>query len=191
MAKILAFSGSGRKNSFNQTLVKIAAQGAEAAGATVTVIDLADYPMPIFNQDLEAEQGMPENAHQVKKLMIEHDGFLIASPEYNSTFSPLLKNVIDWASRAESEDEPSLIAFKGKFVVIMATSPGGLGGIRGLVFLRMMLANIGMIVLPDQKAISNAHQAFNQNGSLNDAKNQESVLELGRKLANVIDKHKA
>ena len=191
MAKILAFAGSSRRNSFNQKLVKIAAQGAENAGAKVTVIDLADYPMPIYNQDLENEQGMPEKAHLFKQLMIRHDGFLIASPEYNSAFSPLLKNVIDWASRAESKEEMSLVAFKGKVAAIMAASPGVLGGMRGLVFLRLLLANIGMIVLPDQKTIAHAHQAFNDHGSLNDDNDQDAVLALGRKLAHVIDKHKA
>lgn len=182
MSKILAFAGSSRKQSYNKKLVKIAATGAESAGATVTIIDLADYSMPIFNQDLELEQGMPEKAREFKNLLIEHHGFLIASPEYNSAFSPLLKNVIDWASRAESADEPPLVAFRGKVAAIMAASPSGLGGIRGLVFLRMLLSNIGVIVMPEQQAIAKAFKAFNNKGSLVDEKQNQAIENLGLKL---------
>ena len=185
MPKILAFAGSSRTDSFNKKLVKIAALGAENAGAKVTLIDLADYPMPLFNQDQEKEQGMPEKAHEFKNLLIEHDGFLIASPEYNSAFSPLLKNVIDWASRAESKDEPPLIAYKGKVAAIMATSPGALGGLRGLVFLRMLLGNIGVTVIPDQIAVPQAMKAFAEDGSLIDEKRQQAVIDLGAKLSQV------
>lgn len=188
MTKILAFAGSGRKGSVNKKLVKIAAKAAENAGAAVTVIDLADYPMPIFNQDLEAEQGMPEKAGEFKRLLIEHDGFLIASPEYNSAFSPLLKNVIDWASRAESKDEPPLQAYKGKFVSIMAASPGALGGLRGLVFLRMLLANIGIIVLPEQLAIPQAFKAFSDDGNLVDKSQQQAAEQLGVNLVLMLNK---
>ena len=134
MPKILAFAGSSRKESWNKKLINIAVQGAEEAGATVTVIDLSDYPMPIFNQDLEAEKGLPESTGKLKRLMMEHDAFMIASPEYNSAFTPLLKNVINWVSRAESEDEPPLAAYRNKVVAIMSTSLGALGGLRGLVF---------------------------------------------------------
>jgi NAD(P)H-dependent FMN reductase len=185
MSKILAFAGSSRKDSFNKKLVKIAALGAESAGATVTFIDLADYPMPLFNQDLESEQGMPEKAHEFKNLLIKHDGFLIASPEYSSTFSPLLKNIIDWASRAESKDEPPLVAYKGKVAAIMATSPGTLGGLRGLVFLRMLLGNIGVTVIPDQIAVPHAMKAFTDDGSLIDKKQQQAIIDLGTKLSQI------
>jgi len=188
MIKILAFAGSSRKGSVNKKLVKIAATAAENAGAIVTVIDLADYPMPIFNQDLEAEQGMPEKARAFKQLLIDHDGFLIASPEYNSAFSPLLKNVIDWASRAESKDEPPLQAYKGKYVSIMAASPGALGGLRGLVFLRMLLGNIGVTVLAEQQAIAQAFKAFSDDGGLVDKTQQLAVERLGINLVKILNK---
>jgi chromate reductase, NAD(P)H dehydrogenase (quinone) len=186
--KILAFSGSERKESYNQKLVKIAASGAVQAGAEVTVINLADYPMPVFSQDLEAKQGMPETAREFKQLLIDHDGFLIASPEYNSAFSPLLKNVIDWASRKESDSEPPLAAFRGKVAVIMATSPGALGGIRGLVFLRMLLSNLGMTVLPNQQAVAQAAQVFDADGVLVDREKQATIINLGRDLAITLEK---
>lgn len=183
MPKLLAFAGSSRKGSFNKRLVRIAAAGARQAGAEVTLVDLGDYPMPIFNEDLESDRGMPEKAREFKNLMVEHDGFLIASPEYNSSYSPLLKNAIDWASRSESESEAPLSAFRGKTAVLMAASPGGYGGIRGLAVLRMLLANLGVILLPDQVAVPFASRAFLENGSLADEKQQETVIKLGVSLA--------
>ena len=183
MSRILAFAGSSREQSYNKKLVQIAAAGAEEAGAVVTVVDLADFPMPLFSQDLEDEEGMPTSAREFKKLMMDHDALMIASPEYNSGLTPLLKNAIDWASRAESEEEASLAAYQGKLAVIMAASPGALGGSRGLVVLRMLLANMGVLVLPEQQAIPRASGAFNEDGSLTNAKRQTAVLGLGSKLA--------
>ncbi len=188
MVKILAFSGSARKQSYNQRLVRIAAAGAKMAGAEVTEINLADFPMPIFNQDLEAEQGMPDEARAFKNLMIGHDGLLIASPEYNSAYSALLKHAIDWASRKETESEAPLLAFRGKVVTLMAASPGNLGGLRGLVVLRMLLGNLGMIVLPGQQAIAHAGKAFHADGSLLDDGQQQTVMALGRDLAGALQK---
>jgi NAD(P)H-dependent FMN reductase len=179
MPRILAFSGSSRRESFNTRLVAIAADGAAAAGAEVTRINLGDFPMPLMNEDLEASEGMPAAAREFKNLMIAHDGFLIASPEYNSAFSPLLKNALDWASRRETEDEPPLQGFRGKVATLMAASPGALGGLRGLVFLRMMLGNLGVIVLPDQLAVREANKAFNEDGSLTDEKQQQAIRGLG------------
>lgn len=190
MIKILAFSGSARKDSFNQRLVKIAAQGAEQAGAEVTVINLGDFPMPLFNQDDEAEFGMSSPAREFKKLLIEHDGFLIASPEYNSAFSPLLKNSIDWASRKEHPEEAPLLAYRGKMAVIMSASAGALGGLRGLVFLRLLLSNIGVTVLATQQAVSQADKAFDSAGRLVDEKLQGTVEGLGQELTRMLEKLK-
>ena len=122
---------------------------AREAGGEVTLIDLKDFPLPLFDQDLEAEQGMPENGTRLKKLFIDHDGLLIASPEYNSSFPAVLKNAIDWVSRP-APGEPSLVAFRGKVATLMSASPGAQGGLRGLVHVRSILGNIGVIVLPDQ-----------------------------------------
>ncbi len=188
MAKILAFAGSSRKDSLNKKLLKIAAAGAEAAGADVTLVDLIDFEMPLMNQDLENDQGMPDKAGEFKRLMIAHDSFLIASPEYNSAISPLLKNTIDWASRSESDDEPPLVAYRGKTAAILATSPGGLGGIRGLVMLRMLLGNLGVVVLPDQQTVPNGFQAFNDDGSMRDEKLDKRIRTLGQNLVLFTDK---
>ncbi len=179
MTKILAFSGSSRKQSVNMKMLKIAAKAAEEHGAEVTLVDLADYPMPLYNQDLEAEQGIPESVSQLKKLLVAHEGFLIASPEYNSAFSPLLKNTIDWCSRAEQENEPPLEAYRGKTAAIMSASPGALGGMRGLVMLRMLLANIGITVLAQQQTLPQAFKAFSTDGNLIDQEKQQAVESLG------------
>jgi|SRR5579864_5369869 len=187
--RILAFAGSTRKDSFNKKLIRIAASAAEAAGAEVTLIDLRDLPLPLFDQDLEAAQGPPENARKLKSLMIAHDGLLIASPEYNSSITAVLKNAIDWASRP-APGEPPLVAFKGKVATLMSASPGALGGLRGLVHLRSILGNIGVIVLPDQISVSKAFEAYNPDGTLKDPKQQAGVEELGRTLVSMLVKLK-
>lgn len=187
--KILAFAGSTRTESFNKKLVQVAAAGAKAAGAHVTYIDLRDLPMPLFDEDLEAAEGLPATARQFKDLLIAHDGFLIASPEYNSSLSAVLKNAIDWASRPV-EGEAPLACFAGKIASIMSASPGSLGGLRGLIHLRSILGNIKVLVLPDQLAVSKAYEAFNSDGSLKDPKQQEAVENLGKNLTTVVAKLK-
>lgn len=185
--KILAFAGSARTDSFNKRLVKIAAAGARAAGADVTYIDLREIPMPLYDQDLETKEGIPPNGRAFKALLKTHDGLLISSPENNSTVSALLKNVIDWASRAEGDEKP-LECFTGKTAAIMSASTGALGGLRGLVHLRAILGNINVLVLPAQIAIPQAHEAFNPDGTLKDAKKQHTVEELGKNLAEILAK---
>jgi len=188
--KILAFAGSLRKDSFNKKLLRLAAAAAEAEGVAVQVIDLADYPLPIFDQDLEARDGMPPNGAKIKEAMKAAHGFLIASPEYNSSVTAVLKNAIDWASR-KTGDEPDLVAYKGKAAVLMAASPGQLGGLRGLVHLRSILGNIGVVVLPEQLAVPRAFEAFADDGRLKDDKQQAGVENLGRTLARFLKKHLA
>ena len=185
--KILAFAGSARKDSFNHKLVQVAAEGARSAGADVTIFNLKDYPLPLFDEDLERDEGTPEIASKLKQLFLEHDGLLISSPEYNSSISPLLKNTIDWVPRPV-EGEPRLAAYQGKVAAIMAASPGALGGLRGLVHVRSILSSIGVIVLPDQVAIPNAYEAFDETGRLKDERKQASVEGLGRALANIVGK---
>jgi NAD(P)H-dependent FMN reductase len=190
MTKILAFSGSTRKDSFNKKLVQVAAKGAEGAGAEVTYVDLSDFPMPLFDEDLEAEQGMPEHAQRFKDLMLASDGFLIASPEYNGAYSAVLKNAIDWASRG-AEGEPILAAYRGKTASLMAASPGAIGGLRGLGALSTILSGVGVLVLPNQKAVGKAHEKFNDDGSMISDKMQAGVMKMGADLVSTIDKLKA
>lgn len=184
---ILAFAGSTRTDSFNKKLVKIAAEGARDAGADVTVIDLRDFAMPLYDGDLEQKEGLPSNARKLKDLMLSHKGFLIASPEYNSSISGVLKNTIDWASR-QSEGEQPLACFQGKVAGIMSASPGGLGGLRGLVHVRSILGNIGIIVTPNQIAIAKAHEAFDADGTLKDKKQEGQVKKIGADVAALLIK---
>lgn len=176
MKKILAFSGSLRAESFNQKLVKIAADGAREAGAEVTVISLSDFPMPIYDQDLEDASGKPEKAKELKKLFLEHDGLLIASPEYNSMITAALKNALDWVSRVDSADEAMLSAFTGKTAAILSASPGGYGGARSLGFLRPFLENINVTVIEDQFSLPDAHEAFGKDGELLDKEIEAKVI---------------
>lgn len=175
MTSLLFLAGSARKESINKKLAQLASELAKKAGAQVRYIDLKDFEMPLYDGDLEDQQGIPENAKKLKQLFVAHDGFFIASPEYNSLMSPLLKNSLDWISRPHEENEGPLIAFKGKVAALGAVSRGGLGGLRGLVPLRMMLGNIGAIVIPSQAAIGNGFQAFDDNGQLTD-ENQAALL---------------
>ncbi len=186
--RILAFGGSLRRDSYNQKLAAIAASGGREAGVEVTVLSLRDFALPVFDEDLEATSGMPEAAKRLKAIFREHHGLIIASPEYNSSITAALKNAIDWVSRGESKDEPSLSALAGKTAVVCSASPGGLGGMRGLVHLRAILGSIGITVLPDQIAIGKAYEAFTPEGALADEKQQARVKALGSNLANHLSK---
>ena len=185
--RILSFAGSARHDSWNKKLVRIAAKGARAAGAEVTDLDLADYPMPIYDGDLEATEGQPDNAKRLKTLMVNSHGFLIASPEYNSGYSPLLKNALDWVSRPVPE-EPKLFAFTGKVAALMSASPGALGGLRGLVQLRQVLNNIQVLVLPDQVTVPMAQTLFKKDGNLEDEKKHNETTRLGATLTSLLSK---
>ncbi len=185
--KILAFAGSSRIDSFNKKLVKIAIEGASQAGAEVRYVDLLDYPMPLFNEDLEKQEGLPPKVLEFKHLLREHQGFLISCPEYNGSITPLLKNAIDWASRPELNEKP-LSCFQGKVAALLATSPGGLGGIRGLVHVRAILEGIGVFVIPEQKAIPHATQAFDELGQLKDERQAQGILAIAKKLTEVTAK---
>lgn len=185
--RILAFAGSTRRESWNKKLIRVAAKGAEDAGAAVTLVDLADFPMPMYDGDLEAEKGIPEKGREFKDLLRRHQGFLMSCPEYNSSISGVLKNVIDWASRRENDEKP-LECFRGKVVSLMSASPGHLGGLRGLVHVRAILGNIGCIVLPNQVAVPSANDAFDPEGGLRDAGLREQVENLGSELAGMISR---
>lgn len=176
--RILAFAGSTRRDSLNKKLIRIAVEGARKAGAEVTLIDLMDFPLPVYDGDLEDASGVPEPALRLKELFKAHTGLLISSPEYNSSIPGGLKNMIDWISRPIEGEKP-LEALAGKTATLMSASPGALGGLRGLVPLRMMLGNLRVTVLPDQQAVSKADEAFTESGSLKDPKLQAQIERLG------------
>jgi len=185
--KILAFAGSTRSESSNKKLVKIAVNGAVDAGVEVTFIDLRDFPMPLYDGDLEQREGLSANTRKLKDLMLTHQGFLISSPEYNSSISGVLKNTIDWTTR-QTEGESPLACYKGKIAGLMSASPGGLGGLRGLVHVRSILENIGVLVIPDQVAIAKAHEAFTSDGTLKNKTQEEQVKNIGASVAKILIK---
>lgn len=174
---VLAFSGSLREGSLNKKLVNEAADMARQMGANVTVIDLKDYPMPFYDADLEAKEGMPAKARQFRQLLQKNEVILIASPEYNGSVTAVLKNAIDWASRSE-EGGSSRGAFKGKKIAIMSASPGSGGGARCLNHLRAILENIGGTVLQQQVVVPNATTAFDEQGHLKDLKLKSELQQL-------------
>ena len=176
--KLLAFAGSLRAESYNRKIVAVAAEGARAAGAEVTMIDFRELPLPLYDGDFEASHGLPDAAKEFKRLLIDHHGVLVATPEYNSQFPALLKNALDWASRRENDEKP-LAAFTGKVAGVMSASPGALAGLRGQSLLRSQLAYLGMVVVPDRVAVGKANDAFDEKGRLKDPDQQRSLKELG------------
>lgn len=179
--KLLAFSGSTREGSYNQMLLGYAVEGARDAGGVVTELNLSDYEMPLYDGDLEEREGIPEAAMELKELFHAYHGFLIASPEYNGFFPAILKNALDWISRP-SNNGTSLVPYKGKVAALMAASPGGLGGVRGLTQLRLQLTNLQVLVLPQQVNLSMAHKLFDENGNLADDKKVAQAHALGQSL---------
>lgn len=165
--RILVFAGSARSGSFNKRLARLAADSIHRQGGTATFVDLRDYPIPLYDGDLEQESGIPAHARALKRLFAEHAGLLVVSPEYNGFITPLLKNTLDWISRPDG-DADGLALFQNKLAAVLSASPGGFGGMRSLTLARQLLTNLGVTVLPDQLALPRAGQAFAEDGQLVD-----------------------
>ena len=182
--RLLFLAGSAREQSFNKRLARLGADIAQANGLPSTFADLGDYPMPLYDGDLEAAEGPPETAERLKNLLLVHQGVFIACPEYNSSITPLLKNSLDWVSRVRAEDEPPLQVFKTRVFAIGSASPGGYGGIRGLMTVRQVLQiGLGALVLPGQVAVGRAGDAFGEDGHLTDKGLQDMFKRLIEDLA--------
>ena len=193
MARILAFAGSARRDSLNKKLVRIAAEAARKAGGEVTLIDLDDYPMPVYHGDLESAQGMPENGMKLRALFLAHDALLIASPENNGSVSALLKNTIDWLSRSIGDGKGAnsgLAPYRGKTAALLAASPGGFGGVLGLSHLRPILSKLGVTVLAAQVNVARADEAFDAGGKFRDEHSHDHVRRLAAELARAADRLK-
>lgn len=182
--KILTFGGSLRVESYNKKLARVAVAALTELGAEVTYLDMRDFPLPVYDGDLEAAEGLPESALRLKELFKASDGYWIASPEYNSSIPGPLKNMLDWVSRPVAGEVP-LEAYTGKVVALSSASPGALGGMRGLVHLRAMLGNIGAFVIPAQVSVSRAYEAFTSEGKLVDPKVQDSVNRLAKSMVEI------
>ena len=182
--RLLFIAGSSREKSCNKRLAKLGEMIADANGIAGTFADLGDYPMPIYNGDDEVRDGPPDNARKLKALMKVHSGIFIASPEYNASFSPLLKNALDWVSHTRDEGEMPLEVYKTRVFALGSASPGGMGGLRGLSQLRLVLEiGLGALVLPDQFAVPRAAEAFEANGHLKNKESQETFKQVIQKLA--------
>jgi len=169
MVRLLSFAGSTREGSYNKKLAQLVQRIAEANGIEAVFVDLKDYPMPIYNGDLEAAEGPPERARAFKSLLQEYQGVFIASPEYNASVTPLLKNTIDWVTRVRAKGESGLEVFKSRVFAIGGASPGNYGGMRSLLQLRQILSvGTGALVIPQQIAVPRAGSAFEEDGSLKD-----------------------
>lgn len=188
MARILAFAGSARRDSLNKKLARAGAEAVRAAGGEPTFIDLDDYPIPVYHGDLEAAQGMPQNARRLREIFIAHDGFLIASPENNQSISALLKNVLDWLSRGIGDgqgDNSGLAPYRGKVAGLMNATPGPYGGVRHLYHLRQVLSGLQVMVVPHQVQLARADHAFDAEGRLSDAAAARQLDNLARQLVDV------
>jgi chromate reductase len=176
--RLLAFAGSLRQGSYNRRLVHVLAEGARAAGAEVTLVELRDYPLPIYDGDIEAA-GVPAPVRELQALMAGHDGLLISTPEYNGSMPALVKNTLDWISRPTESGRSGVALFQDKVAGIVSASPGPLGGLRSLLVLRDALSKLGLLVVPQQVAVGQAADKLPDYGILTDDRLRSGVLNVG------------
>lgn len=174
--RILAFAGSARRDSLNRKFLAAAIEAVRAAGGEVTLLDLNDYELPLYHGDLEEAAGLPANAGKLIGLLGQHDGLLLASPEYNAMVTPLLKNTVDWCTRGDGEP------FEGKVAAVISASPGMFGGVRSLKMAQALLQHLGAIVVPGQTVLAHADKAFDPQGTLIDERAKRALQALARKL---------
>jgi chromate reductase len=177
--RILAFSGSARRESLNRKLLAAVAEAARAAGGEITVVDLKELALPLYDGDLEDAAGMPAGAQKLVELVTQHHALLIASPEYNSQLAPLLKNAIDWCTRADESP------FPGKVAAVVSASPGAFGGIRSMTLARQLLTHLGCVVVPVQCILPHADKAFDEQGALKEERVRKSAQALATELVRV------
>jgi chromate reductase len=183
--RIVALAASLREGSFNRRLVRVAADGLVAAGADVTRLDLRDYPLPLYDADLEKWDGLPANALRLKDVFASHDALLFSLPEYNGSVTPLFKNTIDWASRPVEAGKSGLQWALNKPVALVSASNTALGGLRGLYHARWVLQTCQMIVIPQQRAVSKAATAFDELGELVDVNERDAVYAVAQALVDL------
>lgn len=181
--KILVVPGSLRTGSYNVRLAALMAKELTIAEAEVTRISLADYPLPIYDADLETKGGPPANAVKLKQMITAHQGVFIAGPEYNASITPLLKNALDWVSRVRERGEPALAAYKNRAFALGSASPGRFGGMRSLLAMRQVLEiGCGALVIPDQISVAQADQAFDELDNLKDGRAADQLRAVARRL---------
>lgn len=175
--KLLVFAGSTRAGSFNRQLARAVAEMARPRAQVVTHLELSDFDLPLYNADLEAS-ARPSAQLELKKIFADHDGWIVCTPEYNASYPPLLKNVIDWVTSPVKGDPvwgDEFRASRGKVVGMLSASPGALGGLRAQSHLAALLLNIQCWVAPRNHALGRAADAFDAQGQLVDGKARTSV----------------
>ncbi len=187
MAKFLTFSGSSRKDSFNQKTVMCIGNALQELGAVVTNVNLKDFQVPIYHGDEEAEDGLPEATKRFKSLLLESDALVISCPEYNGFMTPLLLNTIDWATRSD-DASVDLTGFTGKPVLVTSSSPGPGGGSRAAVHLRTLLAGIGCFVSPHNFMVPAGFAAFDESGQLLDEGLQKRASQVAQQFNDFANK---
>ena len=183
--KILVIPGSLRTGSLNARLAAAAAHELAQVGVEVTRISLGDFPLPIYDGDLQTRSGVPKNAVNLKRMIGAHHGVLIVSPEYNASVPPLLKNAIDWVSRVQDPHEARGQVFRDRVFAISAASGNRLGGTRALAALRLILSACQAIVIPSQIALSFAGEAYDDMDRLKHSADIEALNALVRQLIDV------
>jgi chromate reductase len=183
--KILVIPGSLRTGSLNAKLAAVAAHEIAQSGADVTRISLADYPLPIYDGDLQAKSGVPKHAVNLKRMMSAHHGILIVTPEYNSSVPPLVKNTIDWVSRVQDAHETRGQVFRDRVFAIASASGGRLGGSRALSALRLILSACHATVIANQLALSFADDAYDETDRLKHSADSEALKAMVRQLIDV------
>lgn len=190
--RLLFFAGSTRQASYNRKLAHAALNTALAKGLAADLIELSDYPMPIFNGDAEAADGPPENARRLMELMRGYHGIFIASPEYNASVTPLLKNTLDWVSRVRDPADRGFDVYRGRVFALGAASPGQFGGTRSLLAIRQVLAvGLGAMVLPDQIAVPGAATAFDASGALVNERSRAQLDTVVVRLADIAQRFRS
>ena len=174
--RILAFSGSARRDSLNRKFLAFAVEAARGVESEVTLLDLNEFVLPLYHGDLEDRDGLPANAARLIAEIAAHDALLVASPEYNSMVTPLLKNTLDWCTRADTDP------FEGRVAAVISASPGPYGGVRSLQLAQQLLLKLGCHVVPGQCTLIHADKAFSADGKLVDARAQKSVRDLVARL---------
>lgn len=186
--RILVMSGSSRSGSLNTRLAHVAAHAITQAGGEVVWIDLAQYPMPLYNGDDETAHGIPPNTQALREQWISCQGLLLACPEYNASITPLLKNTLDWMSRSYTDahgvTHEGLAPYRGKVAALVSASGGNLGGLRGLTHVRAVLQALQVLVLSEQLAVSQATQHFTEDRQqlINDTRLQTTLNAIVQKL---------
>src|ERR1700675_283891 len=183
--KILVIPGSLRTGSLNAKLAAVAAHELAQQGAEVTRISLADFPLPIYDGDLQGKSGVPKHAVNLKRMIGAHHGVLIVTPEYNSSVPPLVKNTIDWVSRVQDGQEVRGEVFRERAFAIAAASESRLGGTRSLAALRLILTACHATVIPNQLALSFAAEAYDDMDKLKHPADIEALDAMARQLIDV------